>query len=70
MSVSPDPFRAQCVKSGCMINGKRVVVVMPAYNAEQTLEVTVRHLPDAVDECILVDDQSTDTTVALARRQD
>ena len=51
-----------------MINGKRVVVVMPAYNAEQTLEATVRELPDAVDERILVDDQSVDTTVAVARR--
>ena len=51
-----------------MINGKRVVVVMPAYNAEQTLEATVRELPEAVDECILVDDQSTDATVEVARR--
>ncbi len=51
-----------------MINGKRVVVVMPAYNAEHTLEATVRELPDAVDECILVDDQSSDATVEVARR--
>jgi glycosyltransferase involved in cell wall biosynthesis len=51
-----------------MINGKRVVVVMPAYNAEHTLEATVRELPEAVDECILVDDQSSDATVEVARR--
>ena len=51
-----------------MINGKRIVVVLPAYNAERTLEATVRELPDTVDECILVDDRSSDQTVALARR--
>jgi glycosyltransferase involved in cell wall biosynthesis len=51
-----------------MINGKRIIVVLPAYNAEKTLEATVRELPDLVDECILVDDQSHDQTVALARK--
>lgn len=51
-----------------MINGKRIAVVMPAYNAEKTLEVTVKELPDLVDIRILVDDQSHDATVALARR--
>lgn len=51
-----------------MINQKRIVVVLPAYNAEKTLEATVRELPEIVDECILVDDQSHDATVALARR--
>jgi glycosyltransferase involved in cell wall biosynthesis len=51
-----------------VINGKRIAVVMPAYNAESTLEATVRELPDTVDERILVDDQSTDGTVAVARR--
>jgi len=51
-----------------MINGKRIVVVLPAYNAERTLEATVRELPENVDECILVDDQSSDRTVAVARR--
>ena len=33
-----------------MINGKRIVVVLPAYNAEKTLEATVRELPEIVDE--------------------
>ncbi len=49
-----------------MINGKRIAVVMPAYNAERTLEKTVRELPDVVDIRILVDDSSTDKTAALA----
>ncbi len=50
-----------------MINGKKIVVVLPAYNAEKTLEVTVRELPEIVDERILVDDHSSDATAALAR---
>jgi glycosyltransferase involved in cell wall biosynthesis len=49
-----------------MINGKRVAVVMPAYNAEKTLPQTVRELPDSVDIKILVDDGSTDATVRMA----
>lgn len=49
-----------------MINGKRVAVVMPAYNAERTLERTVRELPDVVDIKILVDDSSKDKTAILA----
>ena len=51
-----------------MINGKRVAVVMPAYNAEHTLEATVREIPDLVDIRILVDDYSKDKTVQVARR--
>src|SRR5216684_8469170 len=51
-----------------MINGKRIAVVMPAYNAEKTLAVTVGELPDLVDIRILVDDQSRDNTVAVARQ--
>src|SRR5271157_1016531 len=49
-----------------MINGKRIAVVLPAYNAEKTLEATVRELPDLVDTCILVDDHSSDRTVEIA----
>lgn len=49
-----------------MINGKRIAVVMPAYNAERTLERTVRELPDVVDIKILVDDCSKDKTALLA----
>jgi glycosyltransferase involved in cell wall biosynthesis len=51
-----------------MLKGNRVVVVMPAYNAERTLERTVREVPrDVVDEIVLVDDRSQDGTAALAR---
>lgn len=50
-----------------MILGKRVVVVMPAYNAEKTLEQTVAQVDrDIVDEIVLVDDYSQDGTAALA----
>jgi glycosyltransferase involved in cell wall biosynthesis len=49
--------------------GRRVVVVMPAYNAEKTLERTLGDVPRAwADEIILVDDASTDGTADLARR--
>ena len=51
-----------------MINGKRIAVVMPAYNAEKTLELTVRELSDVVDIKILVDDSSKDQTAALSRK--
>ena len=51
-----------------MINGKRIVIVLPAYNAEKTLEATVRELPELVDACILVDDHSKDATVELAQK--
>jgi glycosyltransferase involved in cell wall biosynthesis len=51
-----------------MMNGKRIAVVMPAYNAGKTLEATVRELPDFVDDRILVDDHSADNTVSVARR--
>ena len=51
-----------------MINGKRIAVVMPAYNAEKTLEQTVRELTDLVDIKILVDDSSKDKTAELSRR--
>jgi glycosyltransferase involved in cell wall biosynthesis len=51
-----------------MINGKRVAVVLPAYNAEKTLEATVRELPEMVDTCLLVDDHSSDHTVEIAER--
>jgi glycosyltransferase involved in cell wall biosynthesis len=51
-----------------MIGGKRVCVVMPAYNAEKTLERTVAEIDRAVaDDVLLVDDQSRDDTVRLAR---
>jgi len=51
-----------------MINGKRIAVVMPAYNAEKTLRATVAEIPELVDIRILVDDQSRDNTVPLAKQ--
>jgi glycosyltransferase involved in cell wall biosynthesis len=51
-----------------MINHKKVVAVLPAYNAEKTLRRTVQEIPRTVDECILVDDCSKDETVKLARQ--
>jgi len=50
-----------------MLNGKRIAVVMPAYNAEKTLPATVHELPEIVDMRILVDDNSADRTVEVAR---
>ena len=47
---------------------QRIIVVMPAYNAEPTLRATLRDIPRGwVDEIIMVDDASSDGTVALAR---
>lgn len=52
-----------------MINKKIITVVLPAYNAEKTLEQTYREIPfDIVDHVILVDDLSRDNTVEVARR--
>ncbi|MHC1707123.1 MAG: glycosyltransferase family 2 protein [Bacteroidales bacterium] len=50
-----------------MLNGHKIVVVFPAYNAEKTLEDTFNDLPfDIVDEVVLVDDASKDNTVKVA----
>jgi glycosyltransferase involved in cell wall biosynthesis len=50
-----------------MIKGKKVVVVLPAYNAAQTLEKTYLEIPrDIVDEVVLVDDASKDDTIDVA----
>jgi glycosyltransferase involved in cell wall biosynthesis len=51
-----------------MLNGKKIVVVMPAYHAEKTLLQTYEDLPhDVVDDVILVDDCSSDQTAEIAR---
>jgi glycosyltransferase involved in cell wall biosynthesis len=52
-----------------VINGKRVMVVLPAYNAGKTLERTISDIPDGlVDDLLLVDDASGDDTVEVAKR--
>jgi glycosyltransferase involved in cell wall biosynthesis len=52
-----------------LLAGKKVVVVMPAYNAGKTLEQTFRDIPfDVVDEVLLVDDASDDQTVKIAEQ--
>jgi len=51
-----------------MLEGKKIVVVMPAYNAEKTLEDTYNEIPKAiVDEILVVDDNSNDKTVEVAK---
>lgn len=52
-----------------MINNKKIAVVLPAYNASKTLEVTYNEIPfDIIDEVVLVDDRSKDDTVEVAKR--
>ncbi len=52
-----------------MIKNKKVVVVLPAYNAEKTLEDTYNDIPfDIVDEVVLVDDKSIDRTIDVAKK--
>ncbi len=51
-----------------LLNNKKIIVVLPAYNAEKTLERTYHEIPfDIVDEVILVDDSSNDTTIEIAQ---
>ncbi len=52
-----------------MLENKKIVVVLPAYNAGLTLERTYREIPfDIIDEVILVDDASQDNTLEAAQR--
>ncbi len=51
-----------------MLNGKRIIVVLPAYNAAKTLEMTFREIPfEFVDDVVLVDDASRDDTADVAQ---
>lgn len=51
-----------------MIHGKKIIVIMPAYNAEKTLRKTYEEIPhEYVDDIILVDDYSSDRTVEIAK---
>lgn len=52
-----------------MLNDKKIVVVLPAYNAEETIERTYNELPfDIVDDVLLVDDNSADHTIEIAKK--
>jgi len=52
-----------------MLNNKKIIVVLPAYNAEKTLEQTYSEIPfDIADEVILVDDSSLDNTIEIAKK--
>lgn len=52
-----------------MLNGKKIVVVLPAYNAAKTLQKTYAEIPfEIVDDVVLVDDRSKDETVQLAKQ--
>ena len=52
-----------------MINKKKIIVILPAYNAEKTLEKTFSEIPfDIVDDIILTDDFSSDHTVSIAKK--
>jgi len=52
-----------------MLEGKKIVVVLPAYNAEKTLEKTYNEIPkEIVDEILLTDDRSSDNTVSVAKK--
>ena len=52
-----------------MLMGRKITVVLPAYNAVRTLERTIAEIPrDVVDDIILTDDHSSDDTAALSRR--
>jgi len=51
-----------------LINGLKIIVVLPAYNAMHTLEKTYKEIPfDIVDDVVLVDDKSTDHTIEVAK---
>lgn len=52
-----------------MLLGKKIVVVLPAYNASKTLENTYNEIPfDIIDEVVMVDDNSSDDTLAVAKK--
>src|SRR5438067_6895923 len=78
IAVPPRPFRKRLEPSPTfkpttegvrMIEGLKLAVVLPAYNASQTLERTFAEIPmDIVDDVILVDDASTDSTASVAQR--
>lgn len=51
-----------------MLNSNKIVIVLPAYNASQTLEKTIKAIPEMADALIVVDDHSADDTFLLAKK--
>ena len=57
----------QSRRNNSMLHDKKIVVVLPAYNAAKTLEKTYNEIPfDIVDDIVLVDDNSPDDTIKVA----
>jgi glycosyltransferase involved in cell wall biosynthesis len=69
MKKTDSPFAKEILKKlAKMINNKTITVVLPAFNAENTLEQTYSEIPvDIVDNVVLVDDLSSDKTLEKAR---
>ncbi|HEX7492435.1 MAG TPA: glycosyltransferase family 2 protein [Candidatus Limnocylindrales bacterium] len=68
-AIKPTSGAAPAIQATGQVSGRRIVVVMPAYNAAKTLERTYRDIPhELVSKIILVDDVSKDDTVAVARQ--
>jgi len=69
MRLSESRHLGSTPSPAAMIKKSKIIVVLPAFNAEKTLEKTVSKIPkDIVSEIILVDDGSNDDTVALAKK--
>lgn len=67
-SVLPTSTKGRDIVVDSMLQDKKIIVVMPAYNASKTLEKTFNEIPkEVVDEVILVDDASSDDTAKKAR---
>lgn len=68
LNPTADPFPVDRVLNPAPARNHKIIAVLPAYNAERTLAATIADIPPgSVDEVLLVDDGSTDRTVAIAR---
>jgi glycosyltransferase involved in cell wall biosynthesis len=68
-SLKESLYSRSAFSSTRMLNNRKITVVLPAYNAEKTIERTVAEIPrDIVDDIILTDDASWDNTAALAQK--